>query len=103
MEEGSKEFNSEEDLDEELEEEELEEESEEGDDILQDTASDHFRFSELLESNGFENINHSPSDKLVQEKLKTVLNENLSKLQREIENSVRYDNHDKLIDLGAGE
>lgn len=71
--------------------------------MARDTQSDHFRFSELLESNGFENLNHSPSDQLVQEKLKTVLNENLSKLQREIENSVRYDNHDKLKDLGAGE
>lgn len=36
-------------------------------------------------------------------KKKSFMNENLSKLELEIEQSIRYDDHDKLVDLGAGE
>jgi hypothetical protein len=76
---------------------------EEEEDIVDDTASDAFKFSELLESNGFDSLNQTEGDRILEQKKKTILNEHLSKLEHEIDFAVRYDNYDKLVDLGAGE
>ena len=76
---------------------------EEDEDAVDETASDAFKFSELLESNGFDALNQTEGDRILEQKKKTILNEHMSKLEHEIDFAVRYDNYDKLVDLGAGE
>lgn len=77
---------------------ELEEEEEE-----EEVDESEFPLSELLESNGFDQFFGTEQDKQMQMKKKSLINEHLSKLELQIEQSIRYDDHDKLVDLGAGE
>ena len=57
----------------------------------------------LFESNGLSQMGNTPEDDEAMEKKKYVQNKNLTKIEFEIYQSIRYGDHEKLKDLGAAE